>query len=34
LEEAELEGFLEGEFLEEVKLRFEEMGVSLLKKIG
>jgi hypothetical protein len=34
LEEAELEGFLEGEFLEAVKLRFEEMGVSLLKKIG
>jgi hypothetical protein len=34
LEEAELEGFLEGEFLEEVKLRFEEMGESLLKKIG
>ena len=34
LEEAELEGFLEGEFLEEVKLRFKEMGVSLLKKIG
>ena len=34
LEEAELEGFLEGEFLEEVKLRFKEMGESLLKKIG
>lgn len=34
LEEAELDGFLEGEFLEAVKLRFEEMGVSLLKKIG
>ncbi len=34
LEESELEGFLEGEFLEEVKLRFEEMGASLLKKIG
>ena len=34
LEEAELEGFLEGGFLEEVKLRFEGMGESLLKKIG
>ena len=34
LEEAELEGFLEGEFLEEVNQRFKEMGVSLLKKIG
>ena len=34
LEEAELDGFLEGEFLEEVKLRFKEMGESLLKKIG
>ena len=34
LEEAELEGFLEGEFLEEVKQRFEEMGESLLRKIG
>ena len=34
LEESDLDGFLEGEFLEEVKLRFEEMGVSLLKKIG
>lgn len=34
LEESELEGFLEGEFLEEVKQRFEEMGESLLKKIG
>ena len=34
LEEADLEGFLEGEFLEEVKLRFKEMGESLLKKIG
>jgi hypothetical protein len=29
-----LESFLEGEFLEEVKQRFEEMGESLLKKIG
>lgn len=34
LEESELEGFLEGEFLEEVKHRFEEMGESLLRKIG
>jgi hypothetical protein len=34
LEETELESFLEGEFLEEVKQRFEEMGESLLRKIG
>lgn len=34
LEESELEGFLEGEFLEEVKQRFEEMGASLLRKLG
>ena len=34
LEESELESFLEGEFLEEVKHRFEEMGESLLRKIG
>ena len=34
LEESELESFLEGEFLEEVKQRFEEMGESLLRKIG
>jgi len=34
LEEAELDGFLEGEFLEEVNQRFKEMGESLLKKIG
>lgn len=34
LEESELESFLEGEFLEEVKKRFEEMGASLLRKIG
>ena len=34
LEESELESFLEGEFLEEVKQRFEEMGKSLLRKIG
>ena len=34
LEESELESFLEGEFLEEVKQRFEEMGAALLRKIG
>ena len=34
LEESELEGFLEGEFLEEVKQRFKEMGESLLRKLG
>ena len=34
LEEAELDAFLEGEFLEEVKQRFKEMGESLLRKIG
>ncbi len=34
LEESELESFLGGEFLEEVKQRFEEMGASLLRKIG
>ena len=34
LEESELESFLDGEFLEEVKHRFEEMGESLLRKIG
>ncbi|MDA0314571.1 MAG: hypothetical protein O2829_07390 [Bacteroidetes bacterium] len=33
LEESELEGFLEGEFLEEVKQRFKEMGQSLLRKL-
>jgi hypothetical protein len=33
-EESELESFLEGEFLEKVKQRFEEMGESLLRKIG
>jgi hypothetical protein len=33
LEESELEGFLEGEFLEEVQLRFKEMGESLLRKL-
>jgi len=34
LEEAELDGFLEGDFLEEVNQRFKEMGASLLRKIG
>ena len=34
LEESELESFLEGDFLEEVKRRFEEMGAALLRKIG
>ena len=34
LEEAELDGFLEGEFLEEVQRRFEEMGESLLRRLG
>lgn len=34
LEESELERFLDGEFLEEVKHRFEEMGAALLRKIG
>jgi hypothetical protein len=33
LEESELEGFLEVEFLEEVQLRFKEMGESLLRKL-
>ena len=33
LEESELEGFLEGEFLEEVKHRFEEMGAALLRRL-
>jgi hypothetical protein len=33
LEESELEGFLEGEFLEEVNQRFQEMGESLLRKL-
>ena len=33
LEEAELEGFLEGEFLEEVNQRFKEMGESLLRRL-
>jgi hypothetical protein len=33
-EEAELEGFLEGEFLEEVNQRFKEMGKSLLRRLG
>ncbi len=34
LEESELESFLEGNFIEEVKRRFEEMGESLLRKLG
>jgi hypothetical protein len=34
LEESELDGFLEGEFLEEVQGRFKEMGESLLRKLG
>jgi hypothetical protein len=34
LEESELDGFLEGEFLEEVQLRFQEMGESLLRRLG
>jgi hypothetical protein len=34
LEESELDGFLEGNFLEEVKQRFQEMGESLLRKLG
>ena len=33
LEESELAGFLEGEFLEEVNQRFKEMGESLLRKL-
>jgi hypothetical protein len=34
LEESELAGFLEGEFLEEVQQRFKEMGESLLRRLG
>ena len=34
LEESELDGFLEGDFLEEVRLRFKEMGESLLRRLG
>jgi hypothetical protein len=34
LEESELDGFLEGDFLEEVRQRFIEMGESLLRKLG
>jgi hypothetical protein len=34
LEESELDGFLEGDFLEEVQLRFQEMGESLLRRLG
>lgn len=33
LEESELDGFLKGEFLEEVNQRFQEMGESLLRKL-
>ena len=33
LEESELESFLDGEFLEEVKRRFEEMGAALLRRL-
>jgi hypothetical protein len=34
LEESELAGFLEGDFLEEVQERFKEMGESLLRRLG
>ena len=34
LEESELDSFLEGDFMEEVKRRFKEMGESLLRKLG
>ena len=34
MEESELAGFLEGEFLEEVNQRFQDMGESLLRKLG
>ncbi len=34
LEESELDGCLEGEFLEEVQERFKEMGESLLRRLG
>ena len=34
LEESELDGFLEGDFLEEVQQRFKEMGESLLRRLG
>jgi hypothetical protein len=33
VEESELAGFLEGDFLEEVNQRFQEMGESLLRKL-
>ena len=33
LEDSELDGFLDGEFLEEVQGRFKEMGESLLRKL-
>jgi hypothetical protein len=34
LEESELAGFLEGDFLEEVNQRFKDMGESLLRRLG
>jgi hypothetical protein len=34
LEDSELDGFLEGDFLEEVNQRFQEMGESLLRRLG
>lgn len=33
LEESDLDGFCEGEFFEEIKLRFKEMGESLRKQM-
>jgi len=33
LEESEVAGFLEGEFLEDVQQRFKEMGESLLRQL-
>ena len=33
LEDSELDGFLGGDFLEEVQQRFKEMGESLLRKL-
>ncbi|PRY87099.1 hypothetical protein [Mongoliibacter ruber] len=33
LEESDLDGFSEGEFFEEIKLRFKEMGESLRKQM-
>jgi hypothetical protein len=34
LEEEELNGFYEGEFFEKVKLRFDEMGRSLMVQLN